>query len=47
MESAMIHGRSVPGWLFVAVPGLERDGNDFIPAAIRRRDGDHATSGRS
>ncbi|HEX3243983.1 MAG TPA: UDP-N-acetylmuramoyl-L-alanyl-D-glutamate--2,6-diaminopimelate ligase [Chloroflexota bacterium] len=24
-----------PGWLFVAVPGLEHDGNDFIPAAIR------------
>jgi UDP-N-acetylmuramoyl-L-alanyl-D-glutamate--2,6-diaminopimelate ligase len=27
--------RIQPGWLFVAVPGLERDGNDFIPAAIR------------
>jgi UDP-N-acetylmuramoyl-L-alanyl-D-glutamate--2,6-diaminopimelate ligase len=24
----------MPGWLFVAVPGFERDGNDFVPEAV-------------
>ena len=24
----------MPGWIFVAVPGFERDGNDFVPGAI-------------
>ncbi len=39
--SSQIHGISHdsrqirPGWLFVAVPGLERNGNSFIPDAIQ------------
>lgn len=24
-----------PGWVFVAIPGLTRDGNDFVPDALR------------